>query len=106
MEAAQARVTALAGAREDITRAAYPESYDRKDLDARRHAFLSQSGTVALPADRDGPASGDAALKTVLDALKGAGGQAVLVVPLYSGEDPDLEIVRLVVPPLRDLIGE
>ncbi len=106
MEAAQARVTALAGAREDITRAAYPESYGRKDLDARRHAFLSQGGTVPLPVDRDAPASGDAALGAVLDALKSAGGQAVLVVPLYSGQDPNLEIVRLVVPPLRDFIGE
>jgi ribosomal protein S12 methylthiotransferase accessory factor len=106
MEAAQARVTALAGAREDITRAAYPERYDREDLDVRRHAFRSPGGTVALPVDCDGPASGAAALTAVLDALKGAGGEAALVVPLYSGREPDLDVVRLVVPPLRDLIGE
>ncbi len=106
MEAAQARVTALAGGREDITRAAYPERYDRKYLDARRQAFRSSGETVALPDDRDEPASGAAALAALLSALKAAGALAALVVPLYSGKDPDIEVVRLVVPPLRDLIRE
>ncbi|MDF1632473.1 YcaO-like family protein [Mycoplana sp. MJR14] len=106
MEAAQARVTALAGGREDITRDAYPERYDRKYLDARRQAFRSSSETVALPVDRDEPASGAAALAALLSALKAAGALAALVVPLYSGKDPDIEVVRLVVPPLRDLIRE
>lgn len=106
MEAAQARVTALAGAREDITRAVYPERYDREDLDARLQAFLSPSGTGALSVEREGPACGAAALAAVLGALKAAGGQAALVVPLHSGKEPDLSVVRLVVPPLRDLIKE
>ncbi|ESZ22035.1 YcaO-like family protein [Mesorhizobium sp. L48C026A00] len=105
MEAAQARVTALAGAREDITRASYPERYDREDLDARRHAFLSASETHVLTDERDGPGSAAAALRYVLDALRDAGGQAALVVPLYGGRDPDVEVVRLVVPPLRDVTG-
>ncbi|WP_081163052.1 YcaO-like family protein [Ensifer aridi] len=106
MEAAQARVTALAGAREDITRAVYPERYDREHLDACRQAFLSPSGTTALPADRDEPASATTALTAVLGAIKAAGGQAALVVPLYSSKDLDLNVVRLVVPPLRDLVRE
>ncbi|WP_353646878.1 YcaO-like family protein [Mesorhizobium sp. WSM2239] len=105
MEAAQARVTAIAGAREDITRASYPERYDRDDLDARRRAFLSASETHVLTDERDGPASGAAALRYVLDAVRDAGGQAALVVPLYGGRDPDIEVVRLVVPPLRDVTG-
>lgn len=103
MEAAQARVTALAGGREDITRMSYPERHDRKYLDARRHAFRSSSETAALPADRDEPVSGAAALTALLSALKAAGAQAALVVPLYCGKDPDIDVVRLVVPPLRDL---
>jgi ribosomal protein S12 methylthiotransferase accessory factor len=106
MEAAQARVTALAGGREDITRASYPERYDRKYLDARRHAFRSSSEAVALPLDRDEPISGAAALNALLGALKAAGAHAALVVQLYSGNNPDIEIVRLVAPPLRDLIRE
>lgn len=106
MEAAQARVTALAGAREDITRTSYPERYDRKALLARRHMFLSPGKAVSLPADRDEPTSGAAALSAVLNAFKGAGGKAALVVPLYRGKNPDFAVIRLVVPPLRDFIGE
>lgn len=106
MEAAQARVTALAGGREDITRDAYPERYDRQYLDARRSVFRSSSETVELPIDRDEPVSGAAALTALLRALESAGALAALVVPLYSGKDPDIEVVRLVVPPLRDLIRE
>ncbi len=105
MEAAQARVTALAGAREDITRAAYPERYDREDLEARRRAFVSQGAAGALPVDGDGPASGAEALSALLDALRRAGAEAALVVPLYSSKNPDIEVVRLVAPPLRDLGG-
>jgi len=106
MEAAQARVTALAGSREDITRAAYPERYDREDLEARRRMSVSPGDAVVLPVDRDPPASGDEALRAVLDALKRAGAEAVLIVPLYSSKNPDIEVVRLVAPPLRDLVGD
>jgi ribosomal protein S12 methylthiotransferase accessory factor len=105
MEAAQARVTALAGAREDITRASYPERYDRTELEARRHSFASPCETEALPADRDEPASGAAALAALLDGLRQAGGQAALAVPLHSSSEPELAVLRLVVPPLLDMEG-
>jgi len=103
MEAAQARVTALAGAREDITRASYPDRYDRAGLEARRHSFASPGAAEALPADRHEPASGAAALTALLDGLRQAGGQAALAVPLYARSEPDLAVMRLVVPPLRDM---
>jgi len=104
MEAAQARITALAGAREDITRTAYPERYDRLDLDARRKSLGRPGEAAALPVERNEPASGAAALRAVLGALKRAGGQAALAVPLHMGEEPDVAVVRLVVPPLRDMV--
>ncbi|MER8578675.1 YcaO-like family protein [Mesorhizobium sp. M1423] len=104
MEAAQARVTALAGAREDITRAAYPEWYDRVDLDTRRRSFRVPGNATTLPADSVGPTSGASKLDAVLKSLRRAGAQAALVVPLHSSTDPDIEIVRLVAPPLKDLI--
>lgn len=104
LEAAQARVTALGGSREDITRASYPKRYDRIDMAARRKAYLAPVDAVQLPADTHGPASGVAALDTVLRALKDAGGRAVVVVPLHSSKDPDFEVIRLVVPPLPDLL--
>lgn len=106
MEAAQARVTALAGSREDITRAVYPERYERQDLDAHRRMFVSLGDASALPLDRDGPASGEEALRAVLDALKRAGAASVLIVPLYSSMNPNIEVVRLVAPPLKDLVGD
>jgi ribosomal protein S12 methylthiotransferase accessory factor len=106
LEAAQARVTALAGAREDITRTWYPERYDRVALEARRRSFRSTDETAALPPDRAEPASGVAALGAVLDALRVAGGQAALAVPLWGCSDPDVAVVRLVVPPLRDRVRE
>jgi ribosomal protein S12 methylthiotransferase accessory factor len=105
MEAAQARVTALAGAREDITRLSYPESFDRAGLASWRAELLSSRDAIALPPEREAPESGLAALKTVLDALKSAGAKAAIVVPLYSDGDPELEVVRVIAPPLRDLSG-
>jgi ribosomal protein S12 methylthiotransferase accessory factor len=104
MEAAQARITALAGAREDITRASYPENHDRAALDARRQSFLRPGEAASLSPDMDEPASGTTALETILDALRKAGAQAALAVPLWSGSDPELAVVRLVVPPLRDRV--
>lgn len=106
MEAAQARVTALAGAREDITRASYPERYDRADLDARRLGFEFPEEASGIPADDGGPTSATAALEALVNALRGAGAQACVVVPLFSSNNPDIEVVRLVAPPLADLVRE
>ena len=89
---------------DDITRAAYPERHDRAALDARRLSFLSPGEAAALPAERNEPESGAAALAAVLGALKQAGGRAALAVPLHSSDEPGLAVVRLVVPPLRDVV--
>jgi ribosomal protein S12 methylthiotransferase accessory factor len=100
-EAAQARVTALAGAREDITRLAYPERYDRERLAAWRAALSSRDGCAPLPAEQADPPTGEAALGLVLGALKQAGARAAIAVPLFSDGALPLEVVRLVAPPLR-----
>ena len=42
--------------------------------------------------------------EAVLEALKHAGGRAALAVPLHRSGQPDLAVVRLVVPPLRDVV--
>jgi ribosomal protein S12 methylthiotransferase accessory factor len=102
LEAAQARVTALAGAREDITRLAYPESYDREELDKRRRGFLAPEEAADLPMELEQPASPHAAMLAVMQALRSAGAEAALVVPLHSSRDPDVEVIRLVAPPLKD----
>jgi ribosomal protein S12 methylthiotransferase accessory factor len=101
LEAAQARVTAISGAREDITRAAYPARYDRELLADWRAELSSPSGCIALDGDCEPPSSAAAALDVVLRALEAAGARAALVVPLFSDDDLSIEVVRLVAPPLR-----
>lgn len=100
-EAAQARLTAVAGAREDLTRSAYPREPDRAHLAQWRDELRSPAATLPMPAGREAPAPGAPALAAVAATLKDAGAAAALVVPLFSADNPKLEVVRLVAPPLR-----
>jgi ribosomal protein S12 methylthiotransferase accessory factor len=102
MEAAQARVTAIAGAREDLTRAWYPERHQRAELSEWRRGLSSPRQAIALPTGDDEPSSGEAALETVLRAMQASGAKAAVVVPLFSQADPPIEVVRFVGPPLRE----
>lgn len=104
MEAAQARLTAISGAREDITRLSYPERYDRAALDAWRSRLAAPAEAAAMPAEDTEPASGTAALGAILEALRQAGAKAAIVVPLHGETEPAMEIVRLVTPPLPDRV--
>ena len=101
MEAAQARVTALAGAREDIMRDAYPGRYDREQLATWRTNLSGSTNSASLAPDRDLPPSGDSALTEIMSALCHAGAKAAIVVPLQRGNDPAFQVIRLVAPPLR-----
>lgn len=101
MEAAQARLTTIAGAREDLTRSAYPQDHDRERLSKLRHELRSPSGAIAMPSDSAGPTTHEAMLATITAALKASGAKAALVVPLFSADVPKVEVVRLVAPPLR-----
>jgi ribosomal protein S12 methylthiotransferase accessory factor len=40
-------------------------------------------------------------LAHVLDALREAGARAAVVVPLFSDDEAEIHVVRLVAPPLR-----
>jgi ribosomal protein S12 methylthiotransferase accessory factor len=101
MEAAQARLTVVAGAREDLTRSAYPENFDRKQLAEWRHELRSPTGAISMAPDRPMPAPGEPTLAAVIAALKEAGAKAAFVVPLFSSAMPKIEVVRVVAPPLR-----
>jgi ribosomal protein S12 methylthiotransferase accessory factor len=101
LEASQARVTAIAGTREDLTRQSYPERYDRKRLTEWRNLISAPPRAVEFPNDGDAPAFGEAALDRIVRALEAAGARAALLVPLFTGVDPSLEVVRMVAPPLR-----
>ena len=52
LEAAQARVTAISGTREDITRSSYPDRYERDRLADWRGNLASPRRTLALPRRR------------------------------------------------------
>jgi ribosomal protein S12 methylthiotransferase accessory factor len=101
LEACQARVTAIAGAREDITRREYPDAYDRQRLSEWRSKLASPTHAIALPREQEAPSEKAARLDQVLEALQAAGAGAVIVVPLFSARDPDIQVVRVVAPPLR-----
>jgi ribosomal protein S12 methylthiotransferase accessory factor len=98
LEACQARLTAISGAREDVTREVYPTSYDRPRL-AEWRLFLARPQPPRRLPD---PEKRDDAppLRRVVSALEAAGARAVIVVPLYS-EPAGLHVVRVVAPPLR-----
>ncbi|MCB4769554.1 YcaO-like family protein [Ancylobacter sp. Lp-2] len=100
MEACQARATAIAGAREDITRRFYPDRHDRSRLDGWRQQILGNS-CHSPPPEVAAPGSPPEALDRLLRALESAGARAALVVPLFHLADPELHVIRLVVPPLR-----
>jgi ribosomal protein S12 methylthiotransferase accessory factor len=100
LEACQARVGAISGARDDITRLRYPERHDRAHLMEWRNG-LSASGPVRFPPGPEAPLRRSEALELAVGALRKAGAEAAIVVPLFRSQDPDIEIVRMVAPPLR-----
>jgi ribosomal protein S12 methylthiotransferase accessory factor len=100
LEACQARAGAISGARDDITRLRYPERYDRAHLEAWRGG-LSASGPVRFPSGPEAPLRRSEALRLAIRALRKAGAEAAIVVPLFRSQDPEIEIVRMVAPPLR-----
>lgn len=99
-EACQARLTAISGAREDVTRRAYPSSYDREHL-AEWRLFLDRPPRpIPIPAE-GGATDGRKDLPLVLDALNVAGAAAAIAVPLFGDPAEGIHVVRLVAPPLR-----
>ncbi|GLK85753.1 YcaO-like family protein [Ancylobacter defluvii] len=101
MEACQARATAIAGAREDITRSFYPERHDRRRLDGWRRQILARTCPSSPPREVMAPGGAPEALDRLLRALERAGAHAALAVPLFHLPDPEIYVIRLVVPPLR-----
>lgn len=102
LEACQARLTAIAAAREDVSSDRYAPGIDREEL-ARWRVVLAGSGT-AIPPDRD-PGAGDR-LGIVLDALRSFRARRVVAVPLALRPDIPLAVVRVLAPPLHANPGE
>jgi ribosomal protein S12 methylthiotransferase accessory factor len=103
LEACQVRLTAISGAREDVTRRVYPREFDRAQLAEWRQFLAGPARTIPLRAEGDlgSDIVSSASLDDVIEALCAAGAQAALVVPLFSDVQAGIHIVRLVAPPLR-----
>lgn len=100
-EAAQSRLTVIAGSRDDFGRARYrsaqlPEAFEyQRRLDASQPATLSID---ALPTSTSGTVDGD--LRHVLERLRGVGVPKVLAVDLSRADMP-FSVARVIVPTLE-----
>jgi ribosomal protein S12 methylthiotransferase accessory factor len=100
LEACQARLAAISGAREDITRQFYPTDIDRGQLAEWRRQLVWPRHSICFPEQADARPTGAAALEKLLQSLGAAGAKAAIVVPLFRDED-EINVVRVVAPPLR-----
>ena len=104
-EAAQGRLAAISGARDDMTRASYPKYPDWQLLTA--HKWLISEGRkdvdfTRLPTHR--PAEGETLLRSLLARLEESGINAVYRVRLETRPWSRLSVVRIVIPQLRPLV--
>ncbi|MET0743814.1 MAG: YcaO-like family protein [Microvirga sp.] len=97
LEACQARLAAISGARDDLTRNHYPTAYDRAEL-ADWRSQLSPAGGMPFASSDSGSRPG---IDGLVKALRATGAQAFIVVPLLVDHDLDVTVVRAVAPPLR-----
>jgi ribosomal protein S12 methylthiotransferase accessory factor len=96
LEACQARLTAIAAAREDLSADRYAPGLDRDRL-ARWRVVLAGSGAPIPP---EAGTTGDR-LGAALRALRELGARRVMAVPLAHDPDLPLAVVRVVAPPLH-----
>jgi ribosomal protein S12 methylthiotransferase accessory factor len=101
LEAAQSRLSVISGAREDITRAAYPKQVDLEKLNRWRHDVANPLRTHSVPKSAERNSEQKILLAGLLDALVKAGAHAVILVPLLCDDQNQIFVVRLVVPPLK-----
>ncbi len=105
-EAAQTRLTVIAGSRDDIFREKYAQSLNPDSVAHRREMMLEPGAPVdfAHGPDFDGETF-DADVRWELDRLNSAGIERVLVVDLTRLEF-GLSVVKVVIPGLEGLAGE
>lgn len=95
LEAAQSRVTAISGARDDFTRANYPRYYDESQLAAHR-TLLKYGNRVLRPQDKADVSDLDRLLAVLDRARLGD----IRVVTFDTSPIPGLHAVKVVMPQL------
>ena len=104
-EAAQARLAAISGARDDMTRASYPKYPDWQLIAAHRKLITGGRKDVSfarLPAYR--AAGGETLLCSLLTRLEESGIGAVYLIRLNTSPWNRLSAVRIIIPQLYPLV--
>ncbi|MER9583523.1 YcaO-like family protein [Mesorhizobium sp. M0276] len=104
-EAAQARLAAISGARDDMTRASYPKYPDWQLIEAHRQLITGGRKDVSFtrqPAYR--VAGGQTLLGSLLARLEESGINAVYLIRLNTSPWNRLSAVRIVIPQLYPLV--
>lgn len=105
-EAAQARLAAISGARDDVTRASYPKYPDWQMIAAHRRLITEGPRNIDFAAlSADVPRDNQATLPELLARLEASGMGNLLVVGLDTGPCEELSAVRVVVPELLPLLA-
>lgn len=100
-EAAQARLTIIAGSRDDLTASHYPTAEDRQ----RRARWLTRERRAVMPLrPGDAGTTVEEDLRAVLGALTSCGVESVVAVDLSPAGAP-VAVVRVVVPALESYAG-
>jgi YcaO-like protein with predicted kinase domain len=95
LEAAQSRVTAISGARDDFTRASYPRHYDESNLNAHR-TLLKQGRRLLKPGEKPDVST----LDGVLGKLERAGIGDIRLIAFDTSSVSGLHVVKVVAPQL------
>jgi ribosomal protein S12 methylthiotransferase accessory factor len=106
-EAAQARVTVIAGARDDLFSSSYRRDSSRADVHAWREIAEVENGR--MPYGDIGSFAAptlEADLEGMLERLLARGVKEVIAVELCEDVDRPYSVVRIVVPGLEGIIGE
>ena len=103
-EAAQSRLAAISGARDDMTRAAYPKYPDWQKIAAHKRLIAeSQHGNHFHALSARGDCSGDP-LSLLLTKLEQIGVTEIFKVQIDAGPVVGVSVVRIVVPALLPLL--
>jgi ribosomal protein S12 methylthiotransferase accessory factor len=106
VESAQARLSAISGAREDINRTIYESSKNRKILDDWRER-VSAPSRPKLFSQIQGIDSSclHSALSVIIESITLAGARAIMFVPLLVDFERHLHVVRMVAPALAHMVS-
>ena len=107
LEALQARLAALSGAREDITRHAYHEHVDERELEQWRRKLREPVRSRPFPHDSaESPKSWRQRWQLLRRAMEKSSARACILCPLLQEDDTGAVVVRAILPPLAAAAAE